>query len=92
MRRRAVIVETVDARTVRFGRAAAIQLARGATKVIATRGRGAVEFDMRGNPPDDDQLARALLGPTGNLKAPTIRIGKRMVVGFNAATFAAALQ
>ena len=33
--------------------------------------------------PDDDTLAAAMIGPTGNLRAPTIRKGKKLLVGFN---------
>jgi hypothetical protein len=33
-------------------------------------------------PPDDDTLATAMLGPTGNLRAPTLRRGKTLLVGF----------
>ncbi len=42
-----------------------------------------VAFDVKNDPPDDDTLAAYLLGPTGNLKAPTIRRGKTLLVGFN---------
>lgn len=38
---------------------------------------------MVGNPPDDETLAAAILGPSGNLKAPTIRIGDTLLIGFN---------
>jgi len=37
---------------------------------------------MRSAPPDDDTLAAHLLGPTGNLKAPTLRLGQTLLVGF----------
>ena len=33
--------------------------------------------------PDDDALAAAMLGPTGNLRAPTLRRGRKLIVGFN---------
>lgn len=36
---------------------------------------------------DEDMLA-VILGPTGNLRAPTIRIGKKLLVGFEAEMFA----
>jgi arsenate reductase-like glutaredoxin family protein len=38
---------------------------------------------MAADPPDDDTLAAAILGPTGNLKAPTLRVGDTLLVGFN---------
>lgn len=47
------------------------------------KGRKVVTFDMRKAPPDDDTLAAHLLGPTGNLRAPTIRTGRALLVGFN---------
>ena len=47
------------------------------------RGKHVVTFDMKTDPPDDDTLAAAILGPTGNLKAPTLRIGDTLLVGFN---------
>ncbi len=45
------------------------------------KGKKALTFDMHA-PPDDDTLAAALLGPTGNLKAPTLRVGTTLLVGF----------
>ena len=30
-----------------------------------------------------DELLKLVLGPTGNLRAPTLRVGKKLVVGFN---------
>ena len=43
-------------------------------------------------PPDDDTLAGAMLGPTGNLKAPTLRVGGTLLVGFGEAGYAAVLE
>jgi hypothetical protein len=52
-------------------------------KVVAGRGKKAVTFDMKKNPPDDATLAAHILGPTGNLRAPTIRKSKTLLVGFS---------
>jgi len=38
---------------------------------------------MKKAPPDDATLAAHILGPTGNLRAPTIRKGKTLLVGFS---------
>ena len=35
------------------------------------------------NPPDDETLLAHLLGPSGNLRAPTIRLGNTLLVGFS---------
>lgn len=71
--------ETVDAAKVRFPKADAIALVRAkGDRVITLRG----EADLKNNPPDDDTLAAMILGPTGNLKAPTILVGKTLIIGF----------
>ncbi len=75
--------EMVDATKDRKGREQAIELARQADQVVVGRGKKVVVFDMKKDPPDDDTLASHLLGPTGNLKAPTLRLGKTLLVGFS---------
>lgn len=37
---------------------------------------------MTKDPPDDETLLAAMLGPTGKLRAPTLRCGKTIIVGF----------
>ena len=37
---------------------------------------------MKEDPPDDEALLAHMLGPTGNLRAPTIKKGKTLLVGF----------
>jgi arsenate reductase-like glutaredoxin family protein len=51
--------------------------------VIVAQGKKVVIFNMKKEPPDDDVLAAHLLGPTGNLRAPSLRKGKTFLVGFN---------
>ena len=41
--------------------------------------------------PDRDTLAKLLLGPTGNLRAPTLVVGKTVIVGFNEEVYEKAL-
>ena len=40
-------------------------------------------FDLRSDRPADDELLARLLGPTGNLRAPTARVGRTLVVGYS---------
>ncbi len=40
-------------------------------------------YDLKNEPMDAAGLAEVALGPTGNLRAPTIRKGKTCFVGFN---------
>ena len=53
-------------------------------------GKKISEFDIKGKP-DDDAVA-AMLGPTGNLRAPTIRVGKTLLVGYNDDVFTEAFS
>lgn len=47
------------------------------------KGKKVVTFDMKRERPDDETLLAHLLGPTGNLRAPTLRRGATLLVGFN---------
>ena len=77
----------VNAGKNKLGGAEALRLARAATKVVAAKGKTIIEFDMKASPPDDATLLAAILGPTGNLRAPAFRKGKTLVVGFNEETY-----
>jgi len=79
--------EVVDAGKNRRGRDEAIRLARSAERVVVGRGNKVLVFDMKNAPPDDNTLAAYLLGPTGNLKAPTLRLGNTLLVGFSEAAY-----
>src|SRR3954452_15052204 len=81
------VVQQADAKKERKGRDEALALARQAGRVVVGRGKKVVTFDMKKAPPDDDTLAAHLLGPTGNLKAPTLRLGDTLVVGFSEAAY-----
>lgn len=74
--------DVVNATKERLGRDEALKLARESVRVVAARGKKIVIFDMKKSPPDDATLAAHLLGPTGNLKAPTLRVGDTLIVGF----------
>jgi hypothetical protein len=50
--------------------------------VVVGRGKKVVVFAMS-DLSDDDTLAAQMLGPTGNLKAPTLRVGNTLLVGYN---------
>ncbi len=77
------VADQTDAGKERKGREAALALARSAARVIVARGKNTVTIDMKKDPPDDDALAALLLGPTGNLRAPTLRKGETLLVGFS---------
>ncbi len=43
---------------------------------------------MKKDPPKPADLAAVVLGPTGNLRAPTAKLGKTWLVGFNEEAYA----
>lgn len=54
--------------------------------MIVAKGKKVSEFKAAGKA--GKELVDAMLGPTGNLRAPTIVRGKTVVVGFNEEVFA----
>ncbi len=54
--------------------------------MIVAKGKKVSEFKPGGKAAKE--LVDAMLGPTGNLRAPTIRAGKTVLVGFNEDVFA----
>ena len=83
------VAETVDARKHRLGRDDVLTLARAADTIVDARGKSITFFDMKNDPPGDAELLAAMLGPTGNLRAPTVRVGGTLIVGFSAEAYAA---
>ena len=77
------IADVVDAAKFRKGRIEALALAKSADTIVVAKGKRHVVFDLKKAQPDDDTLIAQLLGPTGNLRAPTVKIGKTLYVGFN---------
>jgi arsenate reductase-like glutaredoxin family protein len=65
----------------KLGRKEASALAKEASKLIVAKGKKLSEFKTAGSAPKD--AVDAMLGPTGNLRAPTLRVGKTLLVGFN---------
>ena len=84
---RVAVEAATDASKERKGRAEALALAKTVGKIIVARGKKIVSFDLKKNRPDDDTLAAHLLGPTGNLRAPTVRRGQTLYVGFSEETY-----
>ena len=57
--------------------------------MIVAKGKRVSEFKPGGKAGKD--VVDAMLGPTGNLRAPTIRKGKTVLVGFNEEVYRAKL-
>ncbi len=77
----------VDARRERFDEGAAWTRLKGASRIRVAKGKKILEF---GNETklDRDALIKAVMGPFGNLRAPTFLFGKEAIVGFHADLYA----
>jgi arsenate reductase-like glutaredoxin family protein len=52
-------------------------------ELIAAKGKKVERIDLRKGKPDKATVARLMIGPSGNLRAPTLRVGKKILVGFD---------
>jgi arsenate reductase-like glutaredoxin family protein len=80
------IVETIPA-SRKLQKDDAIALLKKAGSLTVAKGKKVREF--KGQDRLGDEAVMAMLGSTGNLRAPTAVVGKRLLVGFNEETFSA---
>ncbi len=78
-----LVKETVLANKVKYGPAEALALLKGIDTIIAAKGTKVQKLDLRNDRPEDEAILALLIGPTGNLRAPTAKVGKTLLVGFN---------
>jgi hypothetical protein len=76
-----------NARREPLGPAQARSLLAQVDEIYAARGRTVERVVVKGRRLDDATVARVLMGPTGNLRAPTLRVGRRLLVGFDEETY-----
>jgi len=66
---------------------AALGTLKGVDQLYVAKGKRVVHVDLRRDRPPRAELLALLLGPTGNLRAPTLRKGRTLIVGFDEATY-----
>ena len=81
------MVERVDAKKVRLDATGAVALTRGMTDLYSAKGKRVIHLDLRTSISREELLA-AMIGPSGNLRAPVLRRGKVLIVGFSEELFA----
>ena len=59
-----------------------LKLAADVNELYVAKGKQVTHVNLRKGKLSEDDLCRLLLGPTGNLRAPTLRVGKKLIVGF----------
>jgi hypothetical protein len=70
-----------------MGEKEALALVKQADEIYATRGTRVIHVDLKAEKPDAATLRGLLIGPSGNLRAPTLLVGRTLLVGFDEATY-----
>ncbi len=83
----AKIVEQVNAAKDKLGPEAALHAVRAAKDLYVAKGQRVVHLDLAKQTPTDEELLALVIGPSGNLRAPTLRRGKKLYVGFHPTEF-----
>lgn len=64
--------------------AGALAMLKGVKDLYVAKGKKTLHFKLGAQDrPSDDEILALILGRSGTLRAPAIRTGSRMVVGFN---------
>jgi len=81
------VTEQADAKKATIKGAAALDVLDGVDELYVARGKKIEHVDLKRTKPDRATLLNLLLGPTGNLRAPTLRRGRTLIVGFEEETY-----
>ena len=83
MQKEVTAASVVNARKEQFNRVRTLELLQPLSEVIAVKGKKILRFSLTKEQQPSDALLSAVIGPSGNLRAPAIRAGKILVVGFH---------
>jgi arsenate reductase-like glutaredoxin family protein len=81
------VAQQTDAKKSTIKGAAALDVLDGVDELYVAKGKKIEHVDLKRAKPDRATLLGLLLGPTGNLRAPTLRRGRSLIVGFEEATY-----
>jgi len=85
------VTTEVDAKKATITRRQALEVLEGVDELYATKGKKVIHVDLKREKPDRATLEGLLIGPSGNLRAPVLRRGRTLLVGFDEATYAKVL-
>ena len=76
-----VIEKITEARKEKYDAESAWEVVRTAKKIITAKGKKVQSW----NPQEDDKasILKQLMGPSGNLRAPTLHFKDMFIIGFN---------
>lgn len=78
---------TEDAKKKRYDAEAVRAVLEGVEVIVSMKGKSVTRLDLTRDAPTEAQIHAAILGPFGTLRAPALRKGKTLIVGFNEATY-----
>lgn len=74
-------VQVADARKASLGEEEAWKVLAAARGIVVAKGKNQLVFDPRRD--SREAILKETLGRSGTLRAPTLRIGDRLLVGYN---------
>ena len=86
-RHKVTVTTQADAKKATIKGAAALDVLKDVDEIYIAKGKRIVHVDLRRDKPPRADLLALLLGPTGNLRAPTLRKKRTLIVGFDETTY-----
>lgn len=75
------VAEEIDARKTKIDQAAAWELVAQAKSIAVAKGKKVQRFESVAT--EKEAVLKNIMGPSGNLRAPTYRVGQDFIVGYN---------
>lgn len=80
------VTDIVDAKSA-YQLKQAMEIVESVDRIFATKGTKVRFIDLKADKPSKAEIEDLVIGPTGKLRAPTIKVGRTLVVGFNESTY-----
>lgn len=84
--------DVVDARKTKLPKRETVLMLRTTQRLVSIKGKRVDNWNLKKDPPIEKDLFGSIMGSTGNLRTPSLRVGKTMVVGFDEQTWAELLS
>lgn len=84
--------DTEDARKIKKTQEELIKLGHKHKRIISIKGKKPIDIDVKKEDITPAALLGLLVGPSGNLRAPTISVGPVLVIGFEPEIYADILK
>lgn len=65
------------------------ELVASVNEIYATKGTKLIHLDLKNDQPEEEMLYALLIGPSGKLRAPTLKVGKTLLVGYDESAYQA---